>query len=75
MMFVPDERATIDHKADEKLEIKLIDWGTNFAVYPLSSILPVTASVVVANPVTMNLYLWFVLAYLPEDGSTPNPLR
>ena len=32
---VPADRAVIDHVADEKSEFKLIDWGTNFVVYPL----------------------------------------
>ena len=29
---VPEERAVIDHGADEKFKFKVIDWGTNFAV-------------------------------------------
>ena len=38
MSSVPDERAVIDHVADEKPELKLIDWGTNFVVYPALTI-------------------------------------
>ena len=34
MSSVPAERAVIDHVADEKPKLKLIDWGTNFVVYP-----------------------------------------
>ena len=29
---VPEERAVIDHGADEKSEFKLIDWGKNFVI-------------------------------------------
>ena len=32
MLFVPAERAFIDHPADVKSEFKLIDWGINFAI-------------------------------------------
>ena len=38
MSSVPAKRAVIYHVADEKSEFKLIDWGTNFVVYPLFTI-------------------------------------
>ena len=38
MFSVPDERAVIDHVVDKKFEFNLIDWGTNFAVYPYFTI-------------------------------------
>ena len=39
MSSVPDERAVIDHVVDKKFEFKLIDWGTNFVVYPYFTII------------------------------------
>ena len=39
MSSVPAERTVIDHVADEKPELKLIDWGTNFVVYPALTII------------------------------------
>ena len=33
MSSVPAESAVIDHTTDEKSEIKMIDWGKNFAVW------------------------------------------
>ena len=65
MSSVPAESAVIDHATDEKSEIKLIDWGKNFAVYPLKLNLPPTK----------NLWIFVSWTYLPDDGSTPHPVK
>ena len=39
MSSVPAERAVIDHVADKKPELNLIDLGTNFVVYPALTII------------------------------------